>query len=168
MKNPGQYEHDAIAASYRLKMAVFYRRRGDIYEIFRRVPGNRVVLVKKTKSAKTLASFMVKQESAAPAKNPARRVDISRAADLAERFHGRAVAPGEVRRTRKPVVPDAMACIGDIYAIEYLAERDGKEFRFRHVFKAASRPALAVSPDGKTASMIGGSWFFGEDGFEDY
>lgn len=166
MKTTGQYEHDAIAASYRLKMAVFYRKRNGIYEIFRRLPGGGVTLLKRTKSAKTLATYIIKQELPAT-KNPAPRIDISRAADLAKRFHGRAVAPGEVRKFRKPIIPDAMSCIGEIYAIEYLAERDGKEYRFRHVFKVKSRPALAVSPDGTQASMIGGSWIFGEDGFED-
>lgn len=100
-------------------------------------------------------------------KNPARRHE-SDAARLAERFHGRAPDVDEYQTIAKPKFPDAMACIGQIFAIEYLAERDGKEYRFRHVFKAKSRPQLAVSPDGKIASMLGGAWFFGEDGFEDF
>jgi hypothetical protein len=98
-------------------------------------------------------------------KNPAPRPDIAGAAKLAERFHGR--APEFEDTYEKPTIPDAMANIGAIYAIEYLAERDGKEYRFRHVFKQKSRPQLAVAPDGKFVTMIGGSWRFTEDGFED-
>jgi hypothetical protein len=97
--------------------------------------------------------------------NPTPRADVSGAAKLAERFHGR--APEFEDTYEKPTIPDAMANIGAIYAIEYLAERDGKEYRFRHVFKQKSRPQLAVAPDGKFVTMIGGSWRFTEDGFED-
>jgi len=96
---------------------------------------------------------------------PAPRVDVSGAAKLAESFHGR--APEFEDTYEKPRIPDAMANIGAVYAIEYLAERDGKEYRFRHVFKQKSRPQLAVAPDGKFVTMIGGSWRFTEDGFED-
>lgn len=165
MKTPGQYESEAIAASHRLSMVVFYRKRNGIYEIFRRVPGNRVVLVKKTKSPAILARFMIAQEMPVR-KNPDPRA-ASAAESLATRFHGRKPTVREVSKIDKPKIPDAMTCIGDIFAIEYVAERDGKKYRFRHAFKAASRPYLAVSPDGKIATMIGGSWFFGEDGFED-
>lgn len=97
-------------------------------------------------------------------RNPSPR-DASSAARLAERFNGR--PPDWEMVLPKPEIPDSMAAIGDIFAIEYLAERDGKVYRFRHVFKARSRPQLAVSPDGDLALMIGGSWVFTEDGFED-
>ncbi len=109
-----------------------------------------------------------KQPSGNPAKmrsNPARREHADAAADLSRRFMGR--EPDSEFVYPKPKIPDAMACIGKIFAIEYIAERDGKEYRFRHVFKAKSRPHLAVTPDGSLATMIGGSWHFGEDGFED-
>ena len=100
-------------------------------------------------------------------KNPIDDGAEDAARDLATRFHGRAPEAGEVKRVTLPKIPKALVNIGKIFAIEYLAERDGKVYRFRHVFKAKSRPQLAVSPDGTFQTMIGGSWFFGEDGFED-
>jgi hypothetical protein len=100
-----------------------------------------------------------------PRKNPATREDADAAARLAERFHGR--PPEDEFVFEKPKFPDAMANIGPVFAIEYLAERDGKEYRFRHVFKQRSRPHLAVAPDGKFVALIGGSWRFTEDGFDD-
>lgn len=96
-------------------------------------------------------------------KNPSPRS----AKALATKFHGRTPDPSEVTRLTKPKIPNTLANIGKIFAIEYIAERDGKEYRFRHVFKAKARPHLAVSPDGKNAFMLGGAWVFTEDGFED-
>jgi len=102
-------------------------------------------------------------------KNPARReyADAENAMKLAAKFHGREPSDYEYHTINVPNMPDSLACIGKVFAIEYVAERDGKEYRFRHVFKAKSRPQLAIHPDGSIATMIGGSWFFGPDGFED-
>lgn len=97
--------------------------------------------------------------------NPAPRAVADAAARLAEKFHGR--APTDEFVYPKPKIPDAMANIGPLFAIEYLAERDGKEYRFRHVFKEKARPQLAVSPDGTFVALLGGAWRFTEDGFED-
>lgn len=124
-----------------------------------------------------LGDFFVKQRRAVengdspawakPRKNPAPRADVEGARRLAARFHGRQPDESEIVAYPAPKLPGAMANIGEIFAIEYLAERDGKAYRFRHVFKVKSRPQLAVSPDGKFVTMIGGSWEFTEDGFED-
>lgn len=102
-------------------------------------------------------------------RNPARRTyrDEADARRLAAQFHGREPGDDEYMLAQLPKIPDALANIGKIFAIEYLAERDGKEYRFRHVFKAKSRPHLAVSPDGTSVTMLRGAWFFGPDGFED-
>ena len=122
-----------------------------------------------------VAEFLDRQEcnahkKAAPKrarKNPAPRGDLSGARRLAARFHGRQPGDDELFEVAKPEVPDAMANIGQVFAIEYLAERDGTVYRFRHVFRAKSRPQLAVSPDGDFVTMLGGAWRFSEDGFID-
>lgn len=100
--------------------------------------------------------------------NPAPRfnaVDVDRAESLAGRFTGR--DPKPLKIIRRPHIPDALACIGRISVIQYIAERDGKTYEFRHPFRAASRPLLCVSPDGKTVLALGDGWTFTEDGFVD-
>jgi hypothetical protein len=99
--------------------------------------------------------------------NPASSGEVRRATSLSKAFTGRHPEDHEYQSVPMPKLPKAMAAIGKIEAIEYIAERDGKEYIFRHQFKKHSRPHLAVSPDGKIATMIGGSWVFTEDGFED-
>jgi len=99
--------------------------------------------------------------------NPATDAEARAAAKLSHAFTGRKPHNSEYKSVPMPRLPKAMAAIGKIEAIEYIALRDGKEYIFRHQFKASSRPHLAVSPDGKIATMIGGSWIFTEDGFED-
>lgn len=91
--------------------------------------------------------------------------DLDKAAALAAKFHGR--APTEFQRVRIPRMPDALACIGRISVVQYVAERDGKMYEFRHKFKVSARPHLCVSPDGQIVYMIGGSWTFTQDGFVD-
>lgn len=91
--------------------------------------------------------------------------DVQRGMRLFQRFVGRAPDASEI--VAKPELPDALVCIGEISVIQYLAERDGKDFEFRHPFKAGSRPLLCVSPDGKLVLALGGAWTFTEDGFVD-
>lgn len=167
-KSAAQYEQTAVALSHDCDFALFFKKYGDTYKIFRNVRGARPQVVKVTKSPALLVQVMCRESRLAmsPRKNPAPREE-SAARDLAERFHGRAVDPDEYEKIPMPKCPKVMARIGDIFAIEYLAERDGKEYRFRHVFKSKCRPALAVSPDGTIVSLLGGAWKFGEDGFED-
>lgn len=99
--------------------------------------------------------------------NPARR-DYSEV-KAAERLHRAFVGrDAQERETINfPKVPSALVAFADVAAIEYIAERDGKVFRFRHPFKQKSRPLMCVSPDGKTVYMYGGAWTFTEDGFVD-
>ena len=166
-------------------MTVFFARgiknSKPFYKIYRRAPGGKVALLKQTASAAALARFIVTQElprksTSAPFKakspsvrsNPAEHYSDERgAARMSESFTGRAPDDSEYREVPAPKLPDSMAAIGKVFAIEYLAERDGKVYRFRHVFKARSRPHLAVSPDGNFVTMLGGAWRFTEDGFED-
>jgi hypothetical protein len=185
MKKTAREYEDEARYCCRANNAIRWNKRDGLYRVFRRLPTGKLSLLASTASAERMAAAVRKhsgfsaadiakfmqlrdmQDAAKPRKNPSRRNAADEAARFAERFHGRAPEPGETQRVKKPHFPAAMACIGEIYAIEYLAERDGKAYRFRHVFKQKSRPHLAVSPDGKNASMLGGAWFFGEDGFED-
>ena len=123
----------------------------------------RAEIPRQRKASKPKAKRATKKTS----NNPASRDDIAAARSLASRFHGRAPDDDELYRVSKPHIPDALANIGQVFAIEYLAERDGKVYRFRHAFRAKSRPQLAVSPDGNFVTLIGGSWQFSEDGFID-
>lgn len=120
------------------------------------------------RNAGKAAKGRIKKATGSTRKNPSPRSgDLSGAKRLAARFHGREPGDDEIYTTAKPTVPDAMANIGQVFAIEYLAERDGTVYRFRHVFRSKSRPQLAVSPDGDFVTMLGGAWQFSEDGFID-
>lgn len=90
---------------------------------------------------------------------------IALAAKTAKNFHGR--EPSEIRAVLMPKIPNAVACIGVVSVIQYVAERDGKTYEFRHAFKQHSRPHLCVTPDGKLVLMLGGAWVFTKDGFVD-
>ena len=130
--------------------------------------GNRLIAqCTKCKSVKDKSSAAAKRLlSKKPRSNPA--PTRSAAESLATRFHGRAPSKSE-RMLTNVKLPDSMTRIGKIFAIEYIAERDGKDFRFRHVFKAKSRPHLVVDPTGKNLALaLGGAWEFTEDGFEDF
>jgi len=172
MTTQGQYEQQAVAASVDSGYAVVWKSRslaGGIkqYRIYRIHRGARPTLIKVTTSAATLARTMRTATVTVPRKNPVERTGAADARRLVERYTGRSVDPDEYELVPTPPKAKALAQIGKISAIEYVAFRDDKEYRFRHVFKSKSRPALAVAPDGKTVTMIGGSWKFGEDGFED-
>lgn len=92
-------------------------------------------------------------------------VDIERGLKLYENFTGRPADRQHV--IQRPTLPDALVCIGDISLIQYVAERDGKTYEFRHPFRARSRPLLCVTPDGKLVLALGGAWTFTKDGFVD-
>lgn len=172
MKSRGQYEQAAVALSIDSGHRIIWRMRGLNYEIFRviepsKMHGGSVTLIKRTASPSVLVSTIKKACTTSPRKNPAERTGEAAARSLVENFTGREVMPDEYELVPTPAHSRTLAQVGKIAAIEYVAFRDDKEYRFRHEFKVRSRPALAVSPDGKTVTMIGGSWKFGEDGFED-
>lgn len=121
---------------------------------------------------KPLPWWIYKQDVSVPRRkvkaNPAPRSDafeVANAAKLSRRFVGR--EPTNAAKTRKPRIPDALACIGQVSVIQYVAERDGEVNEYRHPFRAKSRPHLCVSPDGKLVLMLGGAFTFTEDGFVD-
>ena len=57
--------------------------------------------------------------------------------------------------------------LGEIPEIHYIAERDGKTYHFDHKFKAASRPLLIVSFDGKQLAIAGGRYHVTDRGIVD-
>lgn len=48
--------------------------------------------------------------------------------------------------------------LGKLLAVEYETVKDGRRLNFRHPFKPQSRPALAVSSDGKSLRILGGGF----------
>lgn len=93
----------------------------------------------------------------------------SRAIEVAEKafydFSGHNVSTQQ--KIVKPRIPDVMWMLGELIAVEYRAKRDGKVEHYRHPFRAASRPALAVSGDGTLLLILGGRYRITEAGIED-
>lgn len=101
-------------------------------------------------------------------RNPAPRTPplaTAGAARMYRRFVGKEATTES--RVRKPVIPESMACIGQVSVIQYIAERDGRVNEYRHPFKKNARPHLCISDDGKLVLMLGGAFTFTEDGFVD-
>ncbi len=94
-----------------------------------------------------------------------RSEQIAQAAKLFEDFTGH---KGEVTEyAQMPRIGSAVACIGEVEIIAYVATRDGKRERYAHKFRKSSRPLLCVTHDGKTLLMLGGAYKFTDRGIED-
>lgn len=63
---------------------------------------------------------------------------------------------------------DTYLQVGNVDAILYSTNRDGKVERYKHDFRRASRPLLIASPDGKELRMIRGSFVFTNRGIVDH
>lgn len=72
-----------------------------------------------------------------------------------------------VGKLKKPIVPDALAVIGDCAGIMYDTIRDGVKEKYIHKFHSNSRPLFCVSPDGKSLWLLGGEFTFTERGIVD-
>lgn len=94
-----------------------------------------------------------------------RRTSRRKASALYEDFTGHDA--DEIEIVKKPVVPDAMAVIGELHAVVYSTVRDGKPELYRHEFRKSSRPLLCSGPDGKSLWIIGGEYEFTERGIVD-
>lgn len=91
--------------------------------------------------------------------------DIERAALQYEAFTGHdALALGSVWI---PPVPKVLTVFGELDAVEYTTVRDGAEERYRHKFRAADKPLIAVTPDGLQLVLVGGRYAFTEAGIVD-
>lgn len=97
--------------------------------------------------------------------NVAGRKDIRKAADLYERFSGHdAEILGKIRVKSLPKVAVG---VGVCDGILYTTVRDGKTEKYIHKFRAADKPILAVTPDGKQILLLGGNYTFTERGIVD-
>lgn len=90
---------------------------------------------------------------------------VERAARLYADFTGRE-PPYRVDRVKLPEDTTGLL-IGNTEAIAYNAVRDGKRESYIHEFRKGSRPALAVSHDGKRLYLLGGGYEFTDRGIED-
>lgn len=93
------------------------------------------------------------------------RTEAQRAALLYERFTGHDA--GIVEKIAKPKIPDAVAVIGPCDFVGYTTQRDGNTEQYIHKFKAADKPLLCVSPDGRQILLIGGAYVFTDRGIVD-
>jgi hypothetical protein len=66
-----------------------------------------------------------------------------------------------------PQNPGAGLVIGPIVGLAYEANRDGESEQYFHRFKAAARPLLVASPDGRQLFIVGGRYNFTARGIED-
>jgi hypothetical protein len=92
------------------------------------------------------------------------RSRAARVADVFRRFTGREAVP--VGEFEAPIVPESAYVIGSLDAVEYTVERDGVVERYRHLFRTADRPLLALS-DVDQILVLGGRYRWTELGIVD-
>lgn len=66
------------------------------------------------------------------------------------------------------LIPDELAIIGHVSAIEYDCTRDGKRVKARHVFAPGSRPYFAVGNGRGEMFLLGTGYRFTDRGIVDY
>ena len=110
----------------------------------------------------------------APKRNPGNRTELEQARALYRSFTGREAprilyAPAskltKVFPQNRAVVP--VVGFGELSAVEYRANRDGRTDLYRHVFRRQSRPLLASSHDGTALYLLGGAYNFTNRGIVD-
>lgn len=109
-----------------------------------------------------MATRAPRRRNPVPASSVARDIEAARA--HYKRFTG--MEPDVIEWITVPTM-HALAGIGEIDALEYTTIRDGVEEKYRHDFKARSRPLFGVSPDGKMIVVLGGAFVFTERGIVD-
>ena len=90
---------------------------------------------------------------------------MDEAARRLSEFVGREI--GEFVEVKIKADYDVGYVLGEIPELHYIAERDGEVFHFEHKFKAASRPLLVVSFDGKQLAIAGGRYHVTDRGIVD-
>jgi len=89
---------------------------------------------------------------------------VKKAVRLFEEFTGH---KGEVIGAADIPQDDTLVVIGQCDAIAYTTTRDGETESYQHEFDVKSRPALAVSHDGKRLYLLAGAYEFTKRGIED-
>lgn len=94
-------------------------------------------------------------------------MSASRVAKAARRF-ARFTGHRARDATRVPFkIPKVAMAVGPLLAVEYETVRDGDRERYRHTFRARSRPMLAVTEDGRQLLIVSGRYLFTERGIVD-
>ena len=110
-------------------------------------------------------SGRVPPSSRAKSRPKASNRDIKRGADLYERFSGHEAEI--LGRVRVKSLPKVAVGVGVCDGILYTTVRDGRTEKYIHKFKAADKPILAVTPDGKQILLLAGNYTFTERGIVD-
>lgn len=90
---------------------------------------------------------------------------MQKAARRYSRFTGHASEPAGYVDIK---VPKALVAFGQLDAVQYTTVRGDKVEHYEHRFRAADRPTLAVSPDGKQLFIVGGRYRFTDRGIVDH
>ena len=98
-------------------------------------------------------------------RRPRQGDEVTRAADLYERFTGHD-AENATRVQVKPL-PKVAAVIGPCDGVLYTTVRDGVEERYIHKFRKSDKPLLCVSPNGDQILLVGGRYRFTSAGIVD-
>lgn len=106
---------------------------------------------------------LVKPSKKNPIKNSRKR-RVKKAQVLYEDFTGHPADEYEVVELPQH---DTGLKVGNVLGIMYETVRDGKNEKYLHEFKKASRPAFVVSHDGQQIYLIGGSYLFKDSGIND-
>lgn len=160
----GQSQAVAVAAALR-SARDSYRRMHPSWPLPHHLQTAKPVRSRRTaKSAKTAPrrSYAARRGNPVP---PSKSVQLRDATKLYEDFTGH---EGDViAEVQKPVIPDALLCVGEIDGILYSTVRDGVLEKYIHEFAKKSRPLFCVSPDGTQIVMLGGAYDFTERGIVD-
>ena len=88
--------------------------------------------------------------------------ELDLATELFQSFHGRAPKPGELMQLNGTKAATVVLEVGTLVSLGYKSLGDGQTYyhEFEHV-----KPKLYVTPTGRQAFMIGGSYHFTDRGF---
>lgn len=91
---------------------------------------------------------------------------------VARRFTKTGIRYGSRWLTRQQslniLIPDELAIVGHVNAIDYDCVRDGKLVKARHAFAPGGRPVLAVGARRGEVFLLGTSFKFTDRGFVDF
>lgn len=163
MLDTGHTRAQAVAASYSLARAAFFRRypHGALPAWLAYPAGYR--LKQHYNRDGTPVSLYKPLESMQKNPSPATGREIQKAARLFRQFTGR--APDRIEKIPLHPLPRTGLAFGELVEVRYISFRDGRPYR--HPFRLGSRPLLVATHDGKQVLMLGGAYAFTERGIED-